>query len=246
MLAKIAALVQSKVALAVLGVALVGGGGTAVAVAATGGHLLPKSMPGASSAATHTPHSAETPGAHAHTVSVEGTLTACDTTANTLGVQDAQGKAWTFTVNAQTRYNGAENATTQAVVCATANINTRKVEVSATQQSDGSYLAWKVTLQGMVNSGGSHGSGQGGGSTNGKAQSVEGSILTIDLTAMTLTIKQQDGTSVTVDINAQTTFTGAAHNLAGLKAGERVHIMGQAQSDGTVLATSVTLEGGAA
>jgi len=244
MLAKITALVQSKIALAVLGVALVGGGGTAVAVAATGGHLLPKSTPATTSVATHTTHSTETPGARAHTVSVEGTLTACDTTANTLGVTDAQGKAWIFTVNTQTRYNGAENATTQAAVCATANINTRKVEVSATQQSDGSYLAWKVTLQGTVNGNGSHGSGQGG-SANGKAQNIEGSIVAVDTTAMTLTVKQQDGTTVTITITAQTTFSGAAHSLADLKSGERVHIQGQTQSDGSVIATSVTLEGGA-
>lgn len=71
MLAKLAVLAQSKVALAVLGVVLVGGGGTAAAVAATTGHLGPIEL--AHSTPTKGAEDGEN-GIHAHTVSIEGVL----------------------------------------------------------------------------------------------------------------------------------------------------------------------------
>jgi hypothetical protein len=71
MLAKLAVLAQSKVALAVLGVVLVGGGGTAAAVAATTGHLGPIEL--AHSTPTKGDEDGQN-GIHAHTVSIEGVL----------------------------------------------------------------------------------------------------------------------------------------------------------------------------
>ncbi|HEX9068747.1 MAG TPA: DUF5666 domain-containing protein [Ktedonobacterales bacterium] len=71
MLAKLAVLAQSKVALAVLGVVLVGGGGTAAAVAATTGHLGPIEI--AHSTPTKDDENGQN-GIHAHTVSIEGVL----------------------------------------------------------------------------------------------------------------------------------------------------------------------------
>ncbi|HZC04768.1 MAG TPA: hypothetical protein VE338_03935, partial [Ktedonobacterales bacterium] len=103
MLAKIAALTQSKVAIAALGVVLVGGGGGAVAVAATTGHLSTlgvnlNSANGASSASD----------SHAHTVGVEGLLVSCSATTPpaSIVVKDSKGVQWTFAVSATTKLNG--------------------------------------------------------------------------------------------------------------------------------------------
>jgi hypothetical protein len=79
-LAKLTALLSGKVALTALGVVLVGGAATATTVAATTGHLGPVQTPhigGAS--ATHTPESNDAQGAHAHTVSIQGTLSSIAT-----------------------------------------------------------------------------------------------------------------------------------------------------------------------
>jgi hypothetical protein len=103
MLSKIVALAHSKVALAALGAVLVGGGGSAVAVAATTGHL---STLGVNLSAAHS--STETPGSHAHTMGIEGLLTACSTTSKpaTISVKDSAGKSWIFVVSATTTFNG--------------------------------------------------------------------------------------------------------------------------------------------
>lgn len=211
MLAKIATLAKSKAAIAVLGVVLVGGGSSAVAVAATTGHLstlgVDLNSAGKSSSAD----------SHAHTVGVEGLLVACNTTTtpNTISVKDKDGKSWTFVVSSTTKFNGAvhtegsgstganaggastakgdnsakaggastakgsnsanaggastnHTAATLADICATANLNTRDVQVQATPNGS-AYDAWKVTLQGQ-------GSANGGSSTdsNGGDSSVQG------------------------------------------------------------------------
>jgi hypothetical protein len=103
MLSKIAALAHSKVALAALGVMLVGGGGSAVAVAATSSHL---STLGVNLSEAHS--STETPDSHAHTMGIEGLLTACSTTSTpaTISVKDSAGKRWTLVVSATTKFNG--------------------------------------------------------------------------------------------------------------------------------------------
>ena len=102
MLSKILAVTHSKVALAVLGVVLVGGGGSAVAVAATTGHLSTLGVNLASE------NSNANSSSHAHTIGVEGLLTACSTSTPpaTISVTDSAGKSWTFVVSATTKING--------------------------------------------------------------------------------------------------------------------------------------------
>jgi hypothetical protein len=102
MLSKIAAVAHSKVALAVLGAVLVGGGGGAVAMAATTGHLSTLGVNAAMNSSSASSNS------HAHTTSVEGLLTACSatTTPATISVKDGSGKSWTFVVSATTKING--------------------------------------------------------------------------------------------------------------------------------------------
>jgi hypothetical protein len=80
MLAKLTALLSSKAALAALGIVLVGGAATATTVAATTGHLGPLQTPHiGGDEATHTPEGDGAQGAHAHTISIQGTLTSITT-----------------------------------------------------------------------------------------------------------------------------------------------------------------------
>lgn len=103
MLAKLALLLQSKVALAALGATLVAGTGTVAIVGATQGHVGPVQTPFLHQ---RTPDSHEgaqnetnTTGQHAHTVSIEGTLTAVrvcasgSTAANFTGIAVTNAKA---------------------------------------------------------------------------------------------------------------------------------------------------------
>jgi hypothetical protein len=80
MLAKLTALLSSKAALAALGIVLVGGAATATTVAATTGHLGPIQTPHlGDTSETKPPASTEAPGVHAHTISIQGTLTSITT-----------------------------------------------------------------------------------------------------------------------------------------------------------------------
>jgi uncharacterized protein DUF5666 len=88
-LATITTIVKSKAALAVLGAILVGGTGTAAAVAATTGHLGPIQTPGF---AHSTPGTDQGNGDHAHTISIEGilnSLKACPSSVTQLVVTKA-------------------------------------------------------------------------------------------------------------------------------------------------------------
>lgn len=257
MLSKVLAVVKTKAALAVLGVALVGGGGTA-AYAATG-HQLP--LIGTHASATEKPDATHEADNHAHTVSIEGVLKAYNAGAATISVQtegskpDATEKpestdtpkstktpetltTMTITVNAKTRVNG-DQATTLADLAK--NIG-HKVQVQADKQSDGSLVAWKVTLQGADGQTGStNGDGKGNGDTSGQSHNVQGKIASVG--AGSFVVKLADGSTKTVTVNAQTQFKGGAHSLTDLKANEKVSVQGTTQSDGSFLATSIEVEG---
>jgi hypothetical protein len=88
MLAKLGALLSSKAALSALGIVLVGGAATATTIAATTGHLGPIQTPHIGGAeATHTPEGDGAQGAHAHTISIQGTLISiatCSSSAQTI------------------------------------------------------------------------------------------------------------------------------------------------------------------
>jgi len=94
MLAKLTALLSSKAALAALGIVLVGGAATVTTVAATTGHLGPIQTPHiGGDDATHAPEGDGAKGVHAHTVSIQGTLTAitsCPSSITKLTLTDAK------------------------------------------------------------------------------------------------------------------------------------------------------------
>lgn len=176
MLAKALTVVKSKVALAVLGVILVGGSGGAVAAAAHSGQLHGL---GLQLGAAHGDSSGSSQGKSDDRAHAEGLLTACDPSTGAISVKDAQGVTHAFIVTSTTRFEGdihsAQDAshgksdgkgasTVQAGSgsAAAANatftlndlcklVNTIDVQVQATASTSGSttaYDATKVTAQG--------------------------------------------------------------------------------------------------
>ncbi|MGE5335742.1 MAG: DUF5666 domain-containing protein, partial [Nitrososphaerota archaeon] len=224
-LGKAALLMKSKVAIAVLGV-LVAGTGSTVALAATG------HMPALPTQATATPsaHDNSNNSNHGHTVGIEGTLKAYNAGAKTISVQaKSDTSATTIHVNDQTRVNGA-NASKLSDL--TANVG-HKVQVQADKQSNGSLLAWKITVEGATDDHGSASDNQ---------HDVAGTVTSVS--AHGFVVKTATGTTITVATNAQTTFRGAAIGLAKIKTGMHVEVHGTSQSDGSILASSVQVEDG--
>src|SRR5579859_3579701 len=229
MLSKLALLVQSKVAVAVLGAVVIGGGGTAVAVAATGGHVPFISAATSSHDATETPKADDNDSEHAHSEGIEGVLKGYDASAATISVQgEHDTKPTTIAVNSATKVNGS-HANTLADL--TKNIGS-KVEVEATKQSDGSLLALKVTVQG---------DGEGNGDAN-QANQLAGKVKSVDTANNSFQLQLADGSAKTVTVSAKTEFEGGLKDLASLTSGMTISVKGAAQSDGTFAATSVQSE----
>jgi hypothetical protein len=231
MLTKLITLARGKVALAVLGVVLVGGGSAAVAFAAT--HSAPSGQHSSSASNDNNGKSADTN--HGHTISLEGVLKAYNAGAHTISVLKTGATAATsVTVNAATRVNG-EHASSLADLAK--NIG-HKVEVSATKQSNGSLLAWKVTVQGTDDQGGSASDDHSGQNTQHQA---DGKITSLSSGSFVITLG--NGTKLTVVVNSATKFGGTVHGFAGLKQGLRVNVRGTLQSNGSLLATEIDVEG---
>lgn len=248
MTTKLLTLIHSKIALAVLGVLLVGGSGTAV-VAANHGQI-PFTHSDASSTATHSPHATESAdSSHAHTVAIEGTLTAYTAASQTISVQTKDSSsATTVDVNATTMVNG-EHATKLSDLTAAIG---HMVQVQATKQSDGKLLAWKITVSGNTTShgsdnGASNGNGKGDGSGNngnngGNGTSDQQHVITGSITVVSadsFTVTAVGGSTVTVTVSASTQFQGVARDLSALKTGMHVMVEGTMQNPGAFSATRV-------
>jgi hypothetical protein len=256
MLTKLAALVQSKVAIAVLGVVLVGGGGAAAVAAGTGNIHLPQF---AESAHTEqTPSVTEGKGTstgdtnnHAHTVSFEGVLVGVSGT--TISVQTEKSTTpVTITIDSNTKVNGELNGKYVSSQSDLANAKGHRVQVQADKQSDGSYLAWKVTIEGDESTNGT-GNGTGDSSKSGDDSGKSGqngqqtkdiSGIVTSVGAASFIVTEKDGTTVTVDVSTSTHFGGSARSIADLKTNMTVSVEGQMQSDGTLAAYAVESEGG--
>ena len=241
MLDKVLLLLKGKAALAVVGLIVAGGGGTAVAVAAQT-HTGPFANTNASSTPSGAAHnSGSSNNIHAHTVAIEGVLNAYDAGANTISVlEHGKTSATTVSVNDQTTVNG-DRATSLADLAKNLNHN---VEVQADKQDDGSLLAWKVTVGGPANpnaSGtpGNSGDNQGSGGQSTDQRPLVGVVSSIDISTASFVLTEADGTNVTVTISGTTEFQGSAHTLADLKAHMHVTVKGAKQTDGTIAATSL-------
>jgi hypothetical protein len=236
MLSKLPLLLKSKVAIAVVGAVLVGGTG-AVALAATQGKIT---LPGAATSAhgaeaTHTPNPASS-GSHAHTVSIEGTLVACSGSASSSGgaqvicVQDAQGHVHAVTITSHTTINGDQ----PLVGKPWSALLGRKVQVQATEQSDGSLVAWKVTIEGAPVVGGTPTPRSG----QGQHVVAVGTIATLGQNTFTLTVS--GGGSQVVTVSSTTEYAGSVHGFSNLKVKMHVTVQGTLQSDHSLAASRVT------
>ncbi len=163
MLSKVLAVVQSKAAIAVLGVALVGGGATA-AYAATGHQLH---LTGTHATATEQPAASHNTGDnHGHTVSIEGVLKSYS--GGMISVQTKDGTSTKVVVNGNTRING-DSASKLSDLSKDLD---HKVEVQAEKQSNGTLVAWKVTIEGADASSHGNGSNNGNNGDSNKGQST--------------------------------------------------------------------------
>lgn len=201
MLTKIAALLQTKAAVAVLGAVLVGGAGTAAAVTATT-HEVPFTQIHVGANAEETP-GANNDGEHHNEVGIEGVLTAYDaktfkitvqtTGAKTEGTDGTEATATSATETPEHASDAKPTTTTAPVsVTVTVNANTRvngdhaksladlsanighKVEVQAEKQSDGTLVASKVTVSNDVGESNGKGGNDGKGGSDGNDKHGEG------------------------------------------------------------------------
>lgn len=241
MLDKVALLLKGKAALAVVGLIIAGGGGTAVAVAAQT-HTGPFANTHASSTPAGAAHgSGSSNNIHAHTVAIEGVLHAYDAGARTISVlEHGKASATTISVNDQTTVNG-DQAKSLADLAKNLNHN---VQVQADKQDDGTLLAWKVTVGGPANPNAGNGSGNSGDNKGNGGQSTDqrplvGVVSSINIATSSFVLTEADGTNVTVTVSGTTEFEGSAHTLADLKAHMHVTVKGSKQTDGTIAATSL-------
>jgi hypothetical protein len=222
MVSKALLVVKSKVALAALGVVLVGGAGTAVVAAAAGANVpVLSGLIGHSTTNAHT--SGSDASSHAHTISVEGMLTGYNAGAKAISVvEHGDTSATTIDVNSHTEVNG-ERASSLADLSKEIG---HKVQVQATKQSGGALLAWKITVEASTGS-------------QGQDQEIELQGTVMSVGASSFLIKLSHGGAKTVTVSSATHFSGRVHKLSHLKVGDTVNVHGSVQSNGTVAATSV-------
>jgi hypothetical protein len=236
MLAKLALLVQSKVAVAVLGAVLVVGGGSAAALAATGKISLPGATSTHSTSQSQGSDKSDTSkdksgDSHAHTEGIEGTLVACASAANTICVKDSHGKTFIVVVNSSTEINGDHALVAKGLSKAIGH----KVQVQATVESNGSLVAWKVTIEGA--DGDSSDGTQGNGGDQGQQDTVIGAISALGVGSFA--VKLDEGGTKIVSVSNATTFGGRAHQFSDLKVGMHVVVRGTTQSNGNIAATQI-------
>jgi hypothetical protein len=224
MLKKLALLLRHKLALAAIGVMVIGGGGTAVAMAAAHSGAPANSSPA---------HVHGDDGDNGHTVGIEGTLKAFDAGAQTITVLSEHATATqTIAVNGDTRVNG-EHASSLSDL---ANAIGHKVEVQSAKQSDGSLLASKITLEGAQEG------NDNDDDNDHNEREIRGTLQSVDVGGATFVVLLGDGSTVTVHVSASTEFDGHAHGLGDLAKGETVEVHGAAQSDGSIAASRVQAE----
>ncbi len=246
MLAKLSALVSSKVAIAALGgVVVLGGAGTVVA--AETGHLpdgvsIPLVTHHQNNDQTGDQNSSkngDTEGHHAHTVAIQGTLTAANThTISVTGKAEDQDdnnatkgtpsptcslkSPFTVALTGDTKING--QAKTAAEL---AKHIGSTVEVQATEDASCHLSASKVTVGGQD-------------STDPHSKVFVGTVGTVGSSSFTL--QPAHDNPLTVNVSPTTKFDGVT-GLSGLTHGMRVAAMGTQQSDSSVNASLVTADG---
>jgi|GEM_PF-1710932 len=272
MLAKLTALLSGKAALAALGVVLVGGAATATTVAAMTGHLGPIQTPhfgGAS--ATKDANGDDAQGAHAHTISIQGTLTAittCSSSATSnitrltltnakIGAEHTEQDDATKAPEAESTKEADGNDSATSVSGPVAIAVTKDTRVTGEQVGALAdlcrHLKQRVEAQTTKAANGAYTAWKvtllGAGSDNGAstptaAQEVtlQGTVKSVNLATSSFTLTTETG-DVTVIVSAKTEFQGSVHALAQAKAGAHVTVHGLKQANGSIAASKITFGG---
>ena len=250
MFTKLLAILQSKVALAAVGVVLVTGTGAA-AVAADHGKVPFTAITLIQSDHTSngTPDTTSgSPASQGNHVAMEGILKGYDSTAGTISVLAEHGTTpTTFTVNSSTQVNGAHATALTDLSSAVGH----KVQIQATKQADGTFVANKVTVEAnepqpteTVDSKETHDtptSTPSQGESSGRHE-VSGKVSMTNGTSFT--IVTDNGKSITVNVTGATQFSGSLHSMADVKSGMRLQIYGTTQADGSVTAQAIRIDTG--
>ena len=265
MLAKLAAILQSKVALAAIGGALVIGGATA---AAATGNLH---IPGLTQEKPDNDNSHDQDGHHGHTVAINGTLKAYNAGAKTITVE---GKMSDEDKNAGPDHDKTPTASKTPAAHETKTPAAHEIKTPAAHETKGPEVTKapeKTPTTGtftiVVNA---------DTKVNGRADALAdltkavGSHVQVqaqedskgNLTAWKVTVGSENddhsgghnsgnndnqgqprNAEGTVHVSAKTTFKDLPHGLADLKSGMRVRVQGTTQVDGSIAATEVAAEG---
>jgi hypothetical protein len=236
MISRLALLLKGKVILVIVGTVLVAGGGTTIAVAATGAKVsIPLVSQATSSVHQADSTSSAATASHGQDISqndghqAEGTVSSINSGHSSFTLTPEHGADVTVVANAQTEFEGGLSDFTALKVGL-------HVEVTGTKQPDGSLLATKVE--------GQNESANNNQINNQDENGLSGTVMTIEVTDSSFVLKLSDSTTKTIEVSANTEFDGDGNfqSFSDLKVGQSVEVEGNLKSNGTIAATKVHLE----
>jgi uncharacterized protein DUF5666 len=230
MLAKLAALLHSKIGIAIVGAVLVAGGGAAVATATGATSHLPLVSFAQNGSHSHGDDDAtKTPGGIGEHQERHGVVASVNSAGSsfvlTVTKEDTKTSSpLTVKVTADTKFEGV----TKSFADLKAGM---EAEVGGALQADGSILAAKVEA-------GNDAENDNDDDDNQQEAEITGVVATVG--ASSFTLKDEHGT-VTITVSNTTVFDGVK-GIADLKVGMRVEVKGAKQSNGSIAAQRVHVE----
>jgi hypothetical protein len=234
MISRLTLLLKGKVLLAIVGALLVAGGGTTIAVAATGAKLSIPLVSQASSSVHQDDSTSSTSTAldsqnssHHDGQQAEGKVSSINSGHSSFTLTPEHGSVVTVVVNAHTEFEGGLRDFTGLKVGL-------DVEVTGTPRTDGSILATKVEGQDE----------NANEKENNDQDELTGTIMSLDAANSSFVLKLAAGTTKTIEVSASTEFDGDGdfQRFSDLKVGQAVQVEGNLQSNGTLAATKVHRE----
>jgi lysyl-tRNA synthetase class II len=238
MISRLTLLLKGKMLVAILGTLVVAGGGTTIAVAASGAKVSLPLVTQTSSSEHHgdsssTGNSSDSQdSSHTDGQQAEGTISSIDSGHTSFKLTPEHGDAVNVVVNAQTEFEGGLPDFSGLKVGL-------HVEVTGGRQTDGSLLATKVEGQDE------NANDNQNENDNQDEHELNGTIMSIDATSSTFVLKLSDGSTATIAVSTKTEFDGDGdfQHFSDLKVGQSVEVEGNLQTNGTVAATKVHPEG---
>ena len=229
MVAKLAVLLNSKIALAIVGAVFVAGTGAVVATTTGATSHLPNAF--FAQNGSHHNDGTHTPGGVGVHQEAHGVVASVDSAGSsfvlTVTKQDTKTAGpLTVKVTADTKFEGV----TKSFADLKAGM---EAEVGGAPQADGSFLAAKVEA-------GNDAENDNDEDDNHQEAEASGAVTTVGATSFTL--KGEHGTA-TITVSNTTTFVGVK-GIADLKVGMRVEVKGAKQSDGSIAAQRVRVDDG--